>query len=478
MALSYMGVTVVAVAIAELLSAGVVLPYLFGRAELQSRVRVSADQIAQDVYRANLSLDPARLQLPPSFHIATSGSPGPVTYSDQGIEIPQDPAPSDSEIHTAALVIGVDGTVLDSTYPARFPPGRPASGLPALPRKPDASNVDSGRVVWATVLLYPTAGTSPDTSFADAWGWVYVQAPDEVPASFDANVAAPALGPGLLLLLVAVPIGVLFGILTTRRTVRRLQRLSVAGERLGAGDLAQRIEPGPSDEVGRLERRFNQMAAALAAARAAEHSQIEEDARGAERERIARELHDAVSQDLFSLGMLAGGMEQALADGSALQAQARAMREAAEEAIQEMQALLLAMRPSALDEKGLVPALGHLCAAYRERLGVTIESDLQPVRLGPDAELVLLRVAQEGVSNAVRHSGADRISLTLSSQGELVQLSIADDGHGFDPAAEGRHGLGLGVMRERIAELGGSVELETGPGRGTRIRASLPQVPA
>jgi len=478
MALSYMGVTVVAVAIAELLSVGVLLPYLFGRAELQSRVRVTANQLAQDVYRANQSLDPARLQLPPSYHIVTSGGPGPVTYSDQGIEIPQDPAPPDDSIHTAGLVIAADGTVLASSYPARFPPGQPAAGLPALPRKPDASDVQSGRLVWATVLLYPTAAAAPDDSFADAWGWIYVQAPYEVPANFAATIAVPALGPGLLLLLVAVPIGVMFGILTTRRTVRRLERLSVAGERLGAGNLGQRIEPGPSDEVGRLERRFNLMAAALADARAAEHRQIEEDARGAERERIARELHDAVSQDLFSLGMLAGGMEQALTDGSALQAQARAMREAAEGAIQEMQALLLAMRPSALDEQGLVPALGHLCAAYRERLGVTIESDLQPVRLGPDAELALLRVAQEGVSNAVRHSGADRISLTLSSQGELVELSIADDGDGFDPADEGRHGLGLRVMRERLAELGGSVQLETGPGRGTRIRASLPRLPA
>lgn len=89
-----------------------------------------------------------------------------------------------------------------------------------------------------------------------------------------------------------------------------------------AGDLGQRVGPGPDDEVGRLERQFNRMVEGLAAARATEHRQVEDEARGAERERIARELHDAVSQDLFTLGMLAGGMEKALPSGTRLQEQA------------------------------------------------------------------------------------------------------------------------------------------------------------
>jgi signal transduction histidine kinase len=275
------------------------------------------------------------------------------------------------------------------------------------------------------------------------------------------------------LLAVSVPLAVLSGVLITRGVVARLDRLASAGGRLGDGALEQRVAEGPPDELGNLERRFNAMAEKLEAARAAERRVVEDDARASERSRIARDLHDAVSQDLFSMGMLAGGLEKALREGE-LRHRARAMRETAEGAMQAMSELLLELRPSALDEGGLVLALDRLCGAYRTRLGISIEAELHAVNVAPAGELAMLRLAQEGLSNAVRHAHAGSISLALRGQGDKAVLSIKDDGVGFLQSGPDGHGVGLRQMRDRVAELGGGFEIDTRPGIGTVVRAWLP----
>jgi signal transduction histidine kinase len=275
------------------------------------------------------------------------------------------------------------------------------------------------------------------------------------------------------LLVVSVPLAVLIGIVTTRGLVARLDRLASAGGRLGEGDLEQRVSEGPGDEVGSLERRFNSMATKLEAARAAERTAVEEQTRDVERSRIARELHDAVSQDLFWFGMMAGGLEKALPEGD-FRFRARTMREAAEGAMHAMSELLLELRPSALDEGGLVPALERLCGAYRSRLGISISTELHVVGLAPAGELAILRLAQEGLSNAVRHAHAASIALELSALGDRAVLTIKDDGIGFAQSELSGHGVGLRQMRERVLELGGGLEVDTEPRKGTVIRAWLP----
>jgi signal transduction histidine kinase len=194
-----------------------------------------------------------------------------------------------------------------------------------------------------------------------------------------------------------------------------------------------------------------------------------------ERARIARELHDSISQDLFSLRLLAGGLRKALPAGSPLQPQVETMEQTAGGTMHEMQALLLELRPVALEDAGLVPALEELCRAYRDRLGVTVDAELEAVELAPAAEHAVLGVVQEALANAVKHARPARITLWLHHLDGQVAVTVADDG-GFDPArAERRRGLGLGLMRERVTELGGTFRLDSTPGAGTSVRVLLPR---
>jgi signal transduction histidine kinase len=136
--------------------------------------------------------------------------------------------------------------------------------------------------------------------------------------------------------------------------------------------------------------------------------------------------------------------------------------------------MLLELRPAALDERGLVPALTDLCAAYAERLGVAVELDLESMDVHPPADHALLRIAQEGLANAVRHADARRITLRLFRRDDRAELVVSDDGCGFDEESASTHGLGLRVMRERARELGGAVSVTSRLGRGTELIAWLP----
>jgi signal transduction histidine kinase len=102
-----------------------------------------------------------------------------------------------------------------------------------------------------------------------------------------------------------------------------------------------------------------------------------------------------------------------------------------------------------------------------------VRRELEPVPLEPAVEQAMFRIAQEGLSNAVRHSEADRVELLLRRSGEEAELTVADNGRGFDSGAS-THGLGLRLMAERVRELGGSLAIESGSGRGTRLRVLLP----
>jgi signal transduction histidine kinase len=182
----------------------------------------------------------------------------------------------------------------------------------------------------------------------------------------------------------------------------------------------------------------------------------------------------AVSQDLFSLRLLADGVRKALPAGSPLRPEVEAMEQTATGTMHEMQALLLELRPVALADAGLVPALEELCRAYRERLGVTVDADLDPVQLAAPAEHAVLRIVQEALANAVKHAQPTRVRLRLQRQDGQVAVTVADDGAGFDPDQAERHGMGLGLIRERVAELGGSFRLDSTPGQGTTVRILLP----
>jgi signal transduction histidine kinase len=313
---------------------------------------------------------------------------------------------------------------------------------------------------------------------SDLLGVVYVQVPAAAKLADQPSwreALAPQLIVGLLVLGGAIPVGIVFGLLSTRRLIRRLRRLAATTVAVANGDYQQRVAvSGGGDEVAQLEANLNRMAERLDAAIATQRQL----AGATERARIARELHDAVSQDLFSLRLLAGGLRKALPSDSPLRPQVQTMEQTATATMHEMQALLLELRPVALEDAGLTPALEELCQAYRERLGVAVDAELEPVQLAPPAEHAVLRVVQEALANAVKHAQPNRIRLRLHQQEQdgQVAVTVSDDGAGFDPAeAEERHGMGLGLMRERVAELGGTLQLDSTPGEGTSVRILLPK---
>jgi signal transduction histidine kinase len=230
-----------------------------------------------------------------------------------------------------------------------------------------------------------------------------------------------------------------------------------------------------ADEITQLERHFNQMAVRLESSIAEQRGLAERNARLSERSRISRELHDSISQDLFSMSLLAGGLRRALPAGSELHYQAESMERTSGRTMREMQALLLELRPVALEDAGLVPALEELCRAYETRLGVRMHTDFATVSLESAIEHAVLRVVQEALGNAVRHGDPTAVALSLTATGHQVLLEVRDDGRGFDPALTGgRHGMGLALMRERVTELGGTVDVVSRPAEGTTVRVRLP----
>ncbi len=286
---------------------------------------------------------------------------------------------------------------------------------------------------------------------------------------------------GLVMLMVtaivAPLVGGFFGTIATRDLLQRVQKLIRATQQITEGDYTQRVVLTEHDEIGQLEQHFNGMAEQLAATMTQQRELAGQSARLAERIRISRELHDAISQDLFSLSMLAGGLQAALPTDAPVQSQITTLAHTANNMKREMRALLLELRPTQLEQQGLAESLQELAAAYRTRLGIAVTTRIEAVCLPPEREETLLRIAQEAVSNAARHARASTITIGLKPEAGEVELSISDDGAGFDLTQAGEsHGLGLRIMQERIQEAGGKLRLQTAPGEGTCLVVRLREV--
>ena len=319
----------------------------------------------------------------------------------------------------------------------------------------------------------------PPTSVPGLADYVYVQAPWSPPGFINPVHAwdelrqlgedGPLLVASYALLLAIVPVGVLFGLLASRRLVRRVRRLERATLAVADGDYDVTLPVSGRDEVGRLEANFTTMTRQLGSALAAERQRATGDARTAERARIAREVHDAISQHLFGLRMIAAGMRRADPGNQ----QARVIERISEEALRDMQALLTELRPASLEGAGLAPALQDICVAYRDRLGVTVDASLDHVTVPAPIEHALLRITQEACANAVRHGHTRRLAVSMTRQDGHVELAVRDTGTGFDPAAP-HAGSGLAHIRDRVAELGGTIDIDSAPGCGAALTVRVP----
>jgi signal transduction histidine kinase len=244
------------------------------------------------------------------------------------------------------------------------------------------------------------------------------------------------------------------------------------GEVIGALYLTEKTD---ADEFSVDDQKLIELLAAHAAI-AIENARLYERSRELsiveERNRLARELHDAVTQQLFGVALAAESAATLLArDPDAAAAELRRVSELARDAMAELRAVVFELRPGSLEAEGLGTVLRKHVEVLRRVSGQAIELRIGEVpRLSGEAAAQVLRIAQEGLGNAVRHSGARRITVRLDDR----VLVVADDGHGFDRHAVRGRRLGLTSMAERATELGARLDVASAPGEGTTIRLELP----
>jgi signal transduction histidine kinase len=475
---SYILVTLAVVVLVEVLVLGLQVPLLVNGTQLQGQVNATAKSYAAR-YPGGVPTGTVLGQLGQRGQPAKPAGVQPALVQpaeDGTLAVPAitGPVPSGQGV-TAVVAIAADGTIDASSAPALYPPGRPAtSELPV----PVTSQLAIRQIVKSGILSTSHGTVLWDVAWTESGQAIYVQTPwstgfiNPITAWSElvqlGEARALLSGPSALLLAI-VPVGVLFGLLASHRLVRRVRRLEEATLAVADGDYTVSLPSSGRDEVGRLEANFTVMTGQLSSALAAERQRATSDARAAERARIAREIHDAISQHLFGLRMIAAGMRRADPDNQ----QARAIERISEEALRDMQTLLAELRPASLDGAGLASALLDVCAAYQDRLGVAVDARVDDVAVPAPIEHALLRITQEACANAVRHGAARHLSVSLTRQDAHAELAVADTGSGFDPAAP-QAGSGLAHIRDRVAELGGTVDIDSAPGRGTTLTVRVP----
>jgi signal transduction histidine kinase len=250
------------------------------------------------------------------------------------------------------------------------------------------------------------------------------------------------------------------------------------GQIIGAFYLTEKTDGAQFSET---DQHFIEMLAAHAAI-AIENARLFERDRELsvieERNRLARDLHDSVTQTLFSVVLTAEAASTLVErDAAGAKAQLERLRSLSRDALQEMRSLIFELRSADLASDGLVATLRKHCEILGRVRKIEIDVSVEGERALPgEIEQALFRIAQEAVNNALKHAAAGRIDVLLLMAPPLVTLTVRDDGRGFDPTAPRIHSkrLGLTSMRERAEALGAKLSVESAPGAGTTVRAEVP----
>ena len=280
-----------------------------------------------------------------------------------------------------------------------------------------------------------------------------------------------------LVLALAIILTLVVNIWVLRRRFEPLERLLDTMERIDLSRPGRRVELDPamaadSTDIQRLAAAFNRMLQRLENERR-RSGELVLKAQEEERRRVARDLHDEVNQALTALLLrLEAAAQHAPPE---LKDELDETKQLANQAMMELLDLARQLRPAALDDHGLTAALATQVRDYDRRgpARASLELDKQLADLPQDVELVIYRVAQEALANAVRHSGADHIDVSLGQIDSLAVLRVSDDGKGFAFADETK-GLGLSGMRERALLVDGSLVVDSRPGKGTIVRLEVP----
>jgi len=252
--------------------------------------------------------------------------------------------------------------------------------------------------------------------------------------------------------------------------------LRVGGQVIGTLDVqSAEVNAFYPEDVLVIQSLGDQVAVAIENARLYDRSR--ELAVVQERNRLARELHDSMTQSLYSLVLFAGAGRKAVEAGRLERVKRHLIRveQSAQQALKEMRLLVFELRPPTLEKEGLAGALRQRLDAVEDRVGVETHLLVEgTVELPAFLEDGLYRIAQEALNNALKHAAATSVTVRVRADEEWVTLEVADDGVGFDPDAVGEMGrLGLASMRERAEGLGGSLTIASASGQGTRVKVTV-----
>ena len=273
----------------------------------------------------------------------------------------------------------------------------------------------------------------------------------------------------IIVTIIAAIAGSVFGYLAARGITWRLKRLSIAADRWGHGDFSALAQDTSEDELGQVARQLNRMAEQLQNLLEARQKLATLE----ERNRLARDLHDSVKQQIFAVSMQIGATKVLLKRNiDAAEGRLNEAEKLVHQAQQELTSLIRELRPVALEGKGLVAALREMATEWTQQSNIVANLRVEGTQTLPlSVEEALYRVTQEALANVARHSKATLVQMILTTTDETVTLSIADNGQGFDTTRQGYLGVGLLSMQERMKALGGDIRVESTPGKGTRVVA-------
>lgn len=283
-------------------------------------------------------------------------------------------------------------------------------------------------------------------------------------------------------------IGGVYGFWQSYKIRQRLDLLREHMLFLEKGNYSRNIPPLGQDELGRLGEQLGRISkiweeqVSSLQRLSTSNAELAEKARFSavieERQRLARDLHDAVSQQLFAISMTATAVGRTLEkDYDKAHRQINLIEEMASVAQSEMRALLLHLRPVHLEGKKLSEGLNELLQELKSKVPIEILFEInEEISLSKGIEDHLFRIVQEALSNTLRHSRATKMEIKLQHGSDMIRLSIRDNGVGFDLQVKKHASYGIVSMKERVHEIGGSLHIITAPDKGTRIDIRVPLV--
>ncbi|MDO7908874.1 sensor histidine kinase [Paenibacillus sp. JX-17] len=298
----------------------------------------------------------------------------------------------------------------------------------------------------------------------------------------------PVQGAAAVILLIAA-LGAVYGFYHSYRVKRRLEILRETLLKWEKGNPSPPVLAGLGDDevgqlgdqLGRISKKWEEQVSSLQRL-STNNAQLAEQARVSaimeERQRLARELHDAVSQQLFAISMTATAVGRTLEkDFDKAQRQIALIEEMAAVAQSEMRALLLHLRPVYLEGKHLEQGLRELIRELQTKVPMDIIFEMDDgIQLVKGIENHLFRIIQEAMSNTLRHAKANKMEIRIQQRPDALRVMIRDDGVGFALDDKKQASYGLSTMQERVIEIGGAIQFITAPGKGTRIEITVPVI--